>query len=489
MDATRMLKQQKNREGEKSNQQDEQEEVVQFTGRSGEKRSGEYHDRVHSWKSLSWQSNDAEVDLLEQVASFLRLRKNRVYGQITLYMRGSKGPCTSCKKLITIFRQAFPNVKVICEYQQVSAQERDVASKAPGQDLLTYGYTDAVRLFPGEKQSNKESYCKVFPALACGIEVPQGVKGFSMETLEGFFTRYAEKYTLNPAFTQQFVRSLPRTVLEQNQFQSVIDWLNNRLAYEEQVALSEDELTNLFSLDSPSSGYDVVVYGLLCLSRVAPLPGWQKKGSSQRQVDTPTSEPDEEEEKFEEEDFFEEEEEKFEEEHNADTQEMTSNDNGPSPTRKEKKKGTAGKKKKRTAPLVEGSKKLRQRITRTLPGIGVIINVSGEEMNCLIRALLVAAGHKDDEVTVDLIRDELVRQKVSKTGTMLNLVSTAGAILISYLEFLKIIDADRAIVVYTPNESGAIIQHKVYAGKKGKDPIMLWLSDEHFQAIVPEKKS
>src|SRR5581483_9051421 len=107
MDATRMLKQQKNREGEKSNQQDEQEEVVQFTGRSGEKRSGEYHDRVHSWKSLSWQSNDAEVDLLEQVASFLRLRKNRVYGQITLYMRGSKGPCTSCKKLITIFRQAF----------------------------------------------------------------------------------------------------------------------------------------------------------------------------------------------------------------------------------------------------------------------------------------------------------------------------------------------------------------------------------------------
>jgi hypothetical protein len=482
MDATRMIKQQKNRDNENSTPPEEQEEVEEFTGISGDHVAGTYHDLVHSWKTLSWQSNDAEVALLQDVSHYLQKRLSARYGQVTLYIRGSKGPCTSCRKVINIFRQTFPNVKVICEYQQKSAQEHDVASKAPGQDPLSYGYADAVALFPGEKQQNKESYYKVLPALVHGIQVPQGLKGFSMATLEGFFTRYVEQYALDPRFVQQFVQRQHPAVLPSEQAQSVGTWLQNRLAYEEQVALSEHELVQLLSLDSPSSGSDVTVHGLLCMVRVAPLPGWQKKGGRQRPEQFSASAPVEREERKEQE--KQEDLDEQDEEHNEASQTTTAHAADPVRSGRSKKE-------KQTVTMLEfeGSKKLRRRVTRTLPGRGVVIDVSGDGMNCLIRALLVATGHKDDEETVGILRDELVRAQVSQTGTMLNLASTAGAILVSYMEFAGFIKADKTLVVYTPGPDENIVEHKIYRGKDEKDPLMLWLSDEHFQAIVPGKKA
>jgi hypothetical protein len=503
MDMTRMLKQPKNRGGEKN---EEQEETLEFTGSSGEQVNGAYHDLVHSWKTLSWQSNDAEVDLLQAVSNFLRTRQHHQYGQITLYMRGSKGPCTSCRKLIALFRQDFPNVKIICEYRQRIPQERDAASKSQGQDPLTYGYVDAVSLFPGEKQSNKESYCKVLPAFAHGIQVPQGLKGFAMTTLEGFFRRYVEQYdALDPASVQQFVQKQHETVLPHSQARNVGTWLRNRLLYEEQVILSAQGLSRLLSLDSPSAGSDVTIYALLCLARIAPPPDWQKKRGGQRK--DPFAESDQEERKEKEldedvdgyeklepgedgeldEENEEEEQESEDEETSSAMQSTTIYEKNAAREAKEESKGAASAKKE--LPMIEGSKKLRQRITKKLPGIGVLVNVSGDGMNCLIRALLVASGNKDDEVTVSILRDELDRAQVSHTGTMLNLASAAGAILVSYMEFAGFINANRRIVVYIPAEDGTIIQHVVYQGKNEKDPIMLWLSDEHFQAIVQEKKS
>lgn len=518
MDTTRMLKQPKNQGEGQGQGSEEQEEIYEFSGSSGEHVSGAYHNRVHSWKELSWQSNDAEVDLLQAVSDFLRTRQHHLYGQITLYMRGSKGPCTSCRKLISLFRQEFPNLKIVCEYRQKLPQEQDVVSKSQGQNPLTYGYADAISLFPGDKQHNKESYCKVMPAFARHIHTPQGLKGFSMATLEGFFKRYVAQYhTLNPASVQQFVQNQHETVLPQSQARDVSVWLSNRLAYEEQIALSKRERTHLLSLDSPSAGSDVTIYALLCMARVAPAPEWQKKRERGRKDPLADSglqerkekekildeevevgeyeelevsayeEPDGEEYKEQEldEDDEEQKQESEDEGTSASTHSRTVDEKSSGRGAKEEKKGAAARREK--LPMIEGSKKLRKRITQTLPGIGVMVDVSGDGMNCLIRALLVASGNKDDEDTVSILRDELGRAKVSHSGTMLNLASTAGAILISYMEFAGFINASRRLVVYTPAEDGSLTQHIVYQGKNEKNPIMLWLSDEHFQAIVQEK--
>lgn len=497
MDATRMLKQRASDQEHK----EPEEEQVEFLGISGEQASGSYHNLVHSWKRLSMQSNDAEIGLLQAVAEYLSTLPHGRYGQVTLYLRGSKGPCTSCKDIITRFRRDFPYVKVICEYRQGTAQEKDVASKAPDQDQLTYGYADAVSLAPGARQQNKESYCKVFPALALGIQAPQGLKGFKMATLEGLFERYVDVYGLDQASTHTFVASQRPAVLPKEQAPHVLAWLNNRLAYAAQVTLSKHERTCLLSIDSPASGSDVTVRGLLCLARVAPRSSQQNKEEMEDRAPARPEEKGKEKRVDEEEEWEDAEsvadqddDEKWEDEEQDNEEEKEDNDAQATPvaasttSRKAdaQRSGMGSKKSSHQVPTITISKKLSQRITRTLPGIGTVVNVSGDGMNCLIRALLVATGHKDDETTVTLLREEVVRANVSQTGSMLNLAGQAGAILISYMEFADIIKAKRSLLVYTPGEGKKLVKHTIYQGKDTKHPILLWLSDEHFQAIIPQ---
>lgn len=123
----------------------------------------------------------------------------------------------------------------------------------------------------------------------------------------------------------------------------------------------------------------------------------------------------------------------------------------------------------------------RGRRERRLRIPGTLRDVSGNGMDCLIRAVLYAALGNVDETAVGLIRAELIRQHVAAEGRMLDLAGAAGAVMITFMVFNNILPANRGIVVYTPGPYGGVVSHTVLAGV---NPIRLWLADEHFQAIV-----
>jgi hypothetical protein len=114
-----------------------------------------------------------------------------------------------------------------------------------------------------------------------------------------------------------------------------------------------------------------------------------------------------------------------------------------------------------------------------IAGVGTIENVSGEGMDCLIRALLVAVGRRDDDATVNILRTYLVSQGVVEEGDMLELAGMAGAVLLSYMQ-AQGLWGDRGLEVYTPGHLDPPIPVI-----NGGDPIRLWLSSNHFRAIIP----
>jgi hypothetical protein len=114
-----------------------------------------------------------------------------------------------------------------------------------------------------------------------------------------------------------------------------------------------------------------------------------------------------------------------------------------------------------------------------IEGVGRVVDVPGTGMNCLIRAIYRALNVHIDDTQVGLIRFELQRQGVAHERDALDLADSAGAVLISFLVQQGLINANRGIEVYTPHSQNA---HVVV---NGVQPIRLWLSGEHFQAIVP----
>ena len=114
--------------------------------------------------------------------------------------------------------------------------------------------------------------------------------------------------------------------------------------------------------------------------------------------------------------------------------------------------------------------------------MGRVRNVSGEGNDCLIRALLLAATNTIDELTVTKLRTHLILMKVAKPEEMIELASLGGAVLISKMIELKIIRGNRGLIIYMWGKAGSIKQVVVV---EGSNPINLWLSDNHFQAIVP----
>jgi hypothetical protein len=114
-----------------------------------------------------------------------------------------------------------------------------------------------------------------------------------------------------------------------------------------------------------------------------------------------------------------------------------------------------------------------------IAGVGRIENVSGEGMDCLIRSLLVAVGRPDDDATVNILRTYLISQGVAEEGNMLELAGMAGAVLLSYMQAQGLL-GDRGLEVYTPGHLDPPIPVI-----DGGDPIRLWLSGNHFRAIIP----
>ena len=102
-------------------------------------------------------------------------------------------------------------------------------------------------------------------------------------------------------------------------------------------------------------------------------------------------------------------------------------------------------------------------------------------MDCLIRALLLAATGQVDEVAVGILREHLLKQGVAHPEAMLDLARAAGGILISYMVHQNILHASQGIEVYVPDGYGGVAPPVTVL--PGGNPIRLWLSDEHFRAI------
>jgi hypothetical protein len=116
--------------------------------------------------------------------------------------------------------------------------------------------------------------------------------------------------------------------------------------------------------------------------------------------------------------------------------------------------------------------------------LGQLVNVSGVGMDCLIRALLAASAvpiNVNIEREVADLRSGLVRSGIAGEGEMLDVVDAAGAVLVSILVSRRWLQAQRGLVVYTP-ETGPDTPHIVL---DGSNPVRLWLSGSHFQAIIP----
>jgi hypothetical protein len=143
---------------------------------------------------------------------------------------------------------------------------------------------------------------------------------------------------------------------------------------------------------------------------------------------------------------------------------------------------SASSKKDSSSPMeTSDAPKLPVVVPELLHGAGRIHNVSGEGMNCLIRSLLVASGRGADDSVVSALRTYLLSQGVADQADMLDLAGEAGAVLISYMQAQGLLAANRGLVVYTPANLNPPI-----AILGGANPIRLWLSDNHFRAIVHE---
>jgi hypothetical protein len=117
-----------------------------------------------------------------------------------------------------------------------------------------------------------------------------------------------------------------------------------------------------------------------------------------------------------------------------------------------------------------------------IDGVGTLHNVSGDGMNCLIRALLRSAGHRIvSDALVRALRRHLQQQGVAEAGNMLNLAGAAGVVLVQEMERRHLLNPNSGLRVYADDSAGGHVMHTI---KPGPNPVNIWLSANHFQAIV-----
>lgn len=106
----------------------------------------------------------------------------------------------------------------------------------------------------------------------------------------------------------------------------------------------------------------------------------------------------------------------------------------------------------------------------------VIQNVSGEGMNCLIRAIFTAAGIRYDEIMVTIARHFLTNLNVADNDDMLDLLGVEGDSLIHFMQAQGVIPTGAGLTVHFPGNSMQIVA--------GNPQLQIWFSGNHFQAIV-----
>lgn len=116
-----------------------------------------------------------------------------------------------------------------------------------------------------------------------------------------------------------------------------------------------------------------------------------------------------------------------------------------------------------------------------IPGAGTVVDVSPAGMNCLIRALMRSTGHLNPEPSVAALRAHLIGAGFAITGAMLDAAGGAGMLLFTEMQRQLLIAAGRGLIVYSYNIDGAIIAHTIVPGG---NPVRIWFSDSHFQAII-----
>jgi hypothetical protein len=122
------------------------------------------------------------------------------------------------------------------------------------------------------------------------------------------------------------------------------------------------------------------------------------------------------------------------------------------------------------------------------PNNAPVHNVSGDGMNCLIRSLLVAASANNDAYAngdpnnvVAETRHLLATYGFADGGEMLDLAGAAGAIVISRLVARGLIAEGRGITLYRRDaNTGQIVSLPILGGG---NPVLLWLSGNHFRAV------
>jgi hypothetical protein len=145
----------------------------------------------------------------------------------------------------------------------------------------------------------------------------------------------------------------------------------------------------------------------------------------------------------------------------------------------------ANERRKKKAPAEEAdaeeeSEDLEEADPTEIEGVGVLVNVGSRDNNCLIEAILTAIGMFDERL-VEEVRAHLVEQRAAARGEMLDLAGLQGALILSYLQHRGLLPASRGVVVHFWTR-GVLGSASVQAGA---DRIHLWLSHNHFQAILP----
>jgi hypothetical protein len=114
-----------------------------------------------------------------------------------------------------------------------------------------------------------------------------------------------------------------------------------------------------------------------------------------------------------------------------------------------------------------------------IPNVGNLVNVAGADNNCLIEAVLEQSGIDFD---ANVIREHLVKQNVADFKDMLDLAGIAGGVMLSFLAEQNRQFAARGLIVHYWAQPGVLGQRVVV---EGPNPIHLWLSHNHFQAVKP----
>lgn len=131
-------------------------------------------------------------------------------------------------------------------------------------------------------------------------------------------------------------------------------------------------------------------------------------------------------------------------------------------------------------PHVEENPKLPE-------GVGALHDVSGDGNNCLIYAIVSSIFKKVINNNEDTEQNKYVRQArdflkgvgVAEDANMLDLTGQEGELLIAFLRSKNILDGNRGITVYY-YQNHEIVSLIIIPGN---DPIKLWFSNKHFQAI------